>query len=337
MERDELRALLSHEGSACSTRSADRRHRPTSCASSRDCVPRATPRRSRRRRADQARLRAKARAKFGDFAARMLFTPDGLEQATRLRRRRAARRPLRGCRDRRRRRPRLRHRRRRAGHRRPRPRRARRGARRGDGRDRDASTSRRSPASASSSATPTTTDLTGVGGVWLDPARRDAGGRRLDTPPTGRPALDWAFALAEPVPTGIKLGPGIDRDLIPADAEAQWVSVDREVVELGALVRARSRARGSAGRPWCCATTGRPSSPQPRTARTPRWARWASYLLEPDGAVIRARLIGDLAALARRSDDRRHDRVDHDGYAARDAVRRRRSACSSGSRSTPRC
>ena len=33
----------------------------------------------------QARLRSRAVAKFGDFAARMLFTPDGLEQATRLR------------------------------------------------------------------------------------------------------------------------------------------------------------------------------------------------------------------------------------------------------------
>src|SRR3954447_9901314 len=33
----------------------------------------------------QARLRAKAVAKFGDFASRMLFTPEGLEQATRLR------------------------------------------------------------------------------------------------------------------------------------------------------------------------------------------------------------------------------------------------------------
>ncbi|MFT4285872.1 MAG: SAM-dependent methyltransferase, partial [Protaetiibacter sp.] len=32
----------------------------------------------------QARLRTRARARFGDFAERMLFTPDGLEQATRL-------------------------------------------------------------------------------------------------------------------------------------------------------------------------------------------------------------------------------------------------------------
>src|SRR5690606_35671247 len=32
----------------------------------------------------QARLRAKAAAKFGEFASRMLFTRAGLEQATRL-------------------------------------------------------------------------------------------------------------------------------------------------------------------------------------------------------------------------------------------------------------
>ena len=32
----------------------------------------------------QSRLRARAREKFGEFADSMLFTPDGLEQATRL-------------------------------------------------------------------------------------------------------------------------------------------------------------------------------------------------------------------------------------------------------------
>ncbi|MDO9063526.1 MAG: SAM-dependent methyltransferase, partial [Microbacterium sp.] len=34
---------------------------------------------------EQARLRSRARPKFGDVADRMLFTPSGLEQATRLR------------------------------------------------------------------------------------------------------------------------------------------------------------------------------------------------------------------------------------------------------------
>ena len=46
------------------------------------------------------------------------------------------------------------------------------------------------------------------------------------------PSLDWAFALAERIPTGIKLGPAHDRDAIPADVEAQWVSADGDVVEL---------------------------------------------------------------------------------------------------------
>jgi len=32
----------------------------------------------------QAKLRRRARAKFGDFASQMLFTEDGLEQASRL-------------------------------------------------------------------------------------------------------------------------------------------------------------------------------------------------------------------------------------------------------------
>ena len=74
--------------SACSTRSARSSRPPTSCASSRDCVPRGTPGDLVAAVLGQARLRAKARAKFGDFAGRMLFTPDGLEQATRLQRRR---------------------------------------------------------------------------------------------------------------------------------------------------------------------------------------------------------------------------------------------------------
>ena len=35
-----------------------------------------------------------------------------------------------------------------------------------------------------------------------------------------------------PESAGIKLGPGLDRDLIPDDVEAQWVSADGSVVEL---------------------------------------------------------------------------------------------------------
>ena len=80
----------------------------------------------------QSRLRERARGKFGPFASRMLFTAEGLEQATRLEV--AARHAQRfvGAGVERGRRPRLRHRRRRDGPGRSRPRGGRRRARRGD-------------------------------------------------------------------------------------------------------------------------------------------------------------------------------------------------------------
>jgi len=240
----------------------------------------------------QARLRSKARAKFGDFASRMLFTPDGLEQATRLsvaslHAGRFAGAGIDvvadlGC---------------------------------GIGADalamaaldlgvlaveRDEATA----AVASFNLAPfeaarvelgdaTTTDLTGVGGVWLDPARR-AGGHRLDNPADWSPALDWSFELAQKLPTGIKLGPGLDRSLLPTDGEAQWVSVDGEVVELA--VWSGVLARPGVGR---AALVLRSGSAAELTAVSDsadaEVGALGEYLLEPDGAVIRARLIGDLA------------------------------------------
>jgi hypothetical protein len=240
----------------------------------------------------QARLRAKAVAKFGDFASRMLFTPEGLEQATRLRV--AALHAGRfdeagvdvvadlGC---------------------------------GIGSDamafaaldlavlaieRDELTA----AVASYNLAPfpsahvelgdaESTDLAAVGGVWLDPARR-AGGRRLDDPADWSPHLDWAFGIARDRPTGIKLGPGLDRDLIPDDCEAQWVSVDRDVVEL--VLWFGEVARPGVGRAALMLSddgpvelTAEADSPDADAGSL------GEYLLEPDGSVIRARRIGDLA------------------------------------------
>ena len=72
-------------------------------------------------------------------------------------------------------------------------------------------------------------DLASVESVYLDPARRTAGHadtRRLPDPRDYSPSLDFAFGVARTMPTGIKLGPGFDRSLIPDEAEAQWISVD---------------------------------------------------------------------------------------------------------------
>ncbi len=136
-------------------------------------------------------------------------------------------------------------------------------------------------------------DLAGIDGVYLDPARRD-GAKRLKNPSDWSPSLDFAFGLADRLPVGVKLGPGIDRDLIPPAAEAQWVSVDHEVVELGLWFGALARPgiRRSAlvvGRHGMAELTASDDS-EDATVGT-----LGQYLYEPDGAVIRARLIGDLA------------------------------------------
>lgn len=241
---------------------------------------------------EQARLRSRARAKFGDFADRMLFTPAGLEQSTRLRV--AALHAGRfaeagidvvadlGC---------------------------------GIGADamalaaldlgvvaveRDELTAAVAafnlapfPSARVELGNAEDADLAGIGAVWLDPARRD-GATRLKNPDDWSPSLEWAFELARRLPAGIKLGPGIDRDLIPDDLEAQWVSVDREVVELvlwsGALARPGiHRAALVLGASGIAELTAPHDSPDAEAGDL------AEYLVEPDGAVIRARLIGDLA------------------------------------------
>jgi hypothetical protein len=93
---------------------------------------------------------------------------------------------------------------------------------------------------------------------------------------------------------GVKLGPGIDRDLIPEHAEAQWVSVDREVVELGVWFGplARDGVRRAAlvvGEHGAAELVAQSDSEDADAGPL------GAYLYEPDGAVIRARLIGDLA------------------------------------------
>ena len=243
----------------------------------------------------QSKLRAKAATKFGPFAERMLFTEAGLEQATRLRvaALHAGRFQSAGL-------SRI--------------------ADLGSGIGGDALALASLdlevtaveldevtaaiaaynlalwPNATVEHADVTTFDLDGFDGVYLDPARRTAGHQntsRLADPGDYSPTLDFAFGIAERIPTGIKLGPGIDRDLIPAEAEAQWVSVDRDVVELGlwfgALARPGIRRSalviGEHGTAEL-ASTGDSADVETGTL--------GSYLYEPDGAVIRSRLIGDL-------------------------------------------
>src|SRR5690554_1914393 len=139
----------------------------------------------------------------------------------------------------------------------------------------------------------TTVDLDGADAVYLDPARRNDR-KRLHDPADWSPSLKFAFNLAERMPTGIKLGPGIDRDLIPADAEAQWVSVDHEVVELGVWFGQLARP-GIRRAALVIGDHGRAELTADDDSEDAEAGPLGEFVYEPDGAVIRARLIGDVA------------------------------------------
>ncbi|WP_432483538.1 THUMP-like domain-containing protein [Kineococcus esterisolvens] len=131
-------------------------------------------------------------------------------------------------------------------------------------------------------------------GAWFDPARRTTGGRRLFDPEATSPPLSFVLATAARVPaTGAKLAPGLPHELVPAGAEAQWTSVDGDVVEsalwCGPLARpgvARSALVLRAGGRFELDDSANP---------VPAVGPVGSHLHEPDGAVIRAGLVGAVA------------------------------------------
>ncbi len=169
-------------------------------------------------------------------------------------------------------------------------------------------------ADADPAAGPATEQLPEGLGVWMDPARRTERGRLWD-PEDFSPPLSMVTALARTgVPLGVKLGPGMPHDLIPLDCEAEWVSVEGDLVELvlwfNALARPGARRtatvltgdgdQDSHGLP-CLQVTPRSSADDfssgieyaPAGREGLRGVLW-----EPDPAVIRAGLVAELAAEA---------------------------------------
>jgi hypothetical protein len=262
----------------------------------------------------QSRLRARGHDKFGDLADGMLFTADGLEQATRLEI--AARHAGRfhaagirevfdlGC---------------------------------GIGADAMAIAGldlkvtavdaddvtatlagvnlRHWPAASAFIGTVEGTQLpTGEGArhtaAWLDPARRtpgvtDARGRtrRVFKLDAISPSWSTVQSIARALPaTGAKLSPSFPHGAIPAGAEAQWTSLAGEVVECaiwwGPLVSRVGRSAvviGSQGRSWTVreADAGTAGGAAPVASSLTQIGAW---LYEPDRAVIRAGLTGGLTS-----------------------------------------
>lgn len=241
----------------------------------------------------QARLRTRAKAKFGDFANQMLFTEAGLEQATRLdvaalhaeRFRFAGFKTIAdlGC---------------------------------GIGADSLAMSAlglevtavEKDPSTAALAAfnlAPFSeskvlnqgaeeVDLRRFDALWLDPARRNlerkAAKHLVLKPEDFSPDLTWVFALDKP--KGVKLGPAFPHELIPQDAQAQWVSHNGDLVELtlwfGAL-------RGKEPRVATMLKTGKRYEFEGSGDSQLEVRELKSYVFEPDSTLIRSRLLGEFA------------------------------------------
>lgn len=149
-----------------------------------------------------------------------------------------------------------------------------------------------------------TTDLSTVQAAFCDPARRSATGRRVFDPAAYSPPWSFVTSLPHKVPaTVLKLAPGIDHSLLPAGAEAEWVSVNRELVETtlwcGPLAQVTRRAtvitvstpEAADAEPAVCVTelvgTGEQRAPVGPVRR---------FLYDPDPAVTRSHLVAEFAA-----------------------------------------
>jgi hypothetical protein len=242
----------------------------------------------------QARLRTRAKAKFGDFAASMLFSEPGLEQATRLpvaavhaeRFKLAGFNTIAdlGC---------------------------------GIAADslafaslglsvtaveQDAQTA----ALASFNLAPFPNakvmvadaeqfDLANFDAIWLDPARRDLERKTAKhitlTPADFSPNLDWCFSIAKP--RGIKLGPAFPLELIPAGVEAQWVSHQGDLVELALWFDALQQ---KTGRSALMLRDGQRYQFEGDGSERSEIAPLKRYIFEPDSSLIRSQLLGEFAS-----------------------------------------
>ncbi|MEE1928032.1 class I SAM-dependent methyltransferase [Streptomyces sp. TRM 70351] len=133
----------------------------------------------------------------------------------------------------------------------------------------------------------TEVDTGGCDAVFVDPARRGGRGRVFD-PEAFSPPLSWALDAARRAPhAALKLAPGVPHETVPPEAEAEWISVAGEVKEAVFWFGGPPGVRATLLPGGASLTgTGLPDPPAGPVRR---------YLYEPDGAVIRAHLVAEVA------------------------------------------
>lgn len=145
----------------------------------------------------------------------------------------------------------------------------------------------------------------GVDALFADPARRTGaskGSARITNPQAWSPPLSAVLAWASTIErVGVKVAPGIAYDMIPADWHAQWVSVGGSLVEASLW----SPALAPEGRGRSCllldeaGTAHSLACPSGTAANTPaeriEVAPLGAMIAEADPAVIRSGLLARLA------------------------------------------
>jgi SAM-dependent methyltransferase len=135
----------------------------------------------------------------------------------------------------------------------------------------------------------TDVDTAGHDAVFVDPARRGGRGRIFD-PEAYSPPLSWAVATALKTPhAALKIAPGVPHEAVPAEAEAEWISDGGEVKEAVLWF-----GTGSPGGVRATLLPG-PRTLAGRGLPDPAVRPVGRYLYEPDGAVIRAHLVAEVA------------------------------------------
>ncbi|MDN3024587.1 methyltransferase domain-containing protein [Streptomyces sp. S.PB5] len=135
----------------------------------------------------------------------------------------------------------------------------------------------------------TEVDTAGYDAVFVDPARRSAKRGRIFDPEAYSPPLSWAIETALRAPhAALKIAPGIPHEAVPAEAEAEWISDGGDVKEAVLWFGTAPGAVRATLLPGPRTLLGR-GLPDPEVRPVGR------YLYEPDGAVIRAHLVAEVA------------------------------------------
>ncbi|MDT0570627.1 methyltransferase domain-containing protein [Streptomyces sp. DSM 3412] len=140
----------------------------------------------------------------------------------------------------------------------------------------------------------TEVDTAGYDAVFVDPARRSSKRGRIFDPEAYSPPLSWAVSAALKAPLGaLKIAPGIPHEAIPPEAEAEWISDGGDVKEAVLWFRADGTpgARRAMLLPAGAGIRATPDTMLPDPPVRPV----GRYLYEPDGAVIRAHLVAEVA------------------------------------------